>query len=112
MQEEKIPLWKKLGALGLLLVIVLAVVLWHGRFHADFIPLDRSSVGPNIVASILTWAFIVVCSVLLYPPWRRRAHAFIDKKLAPIHEHFQKQKDHNEWAAHQLARMHKEVTGK
>jgi hypothetical protein len=31
---------------------------------------------------------VAVGGSLLWPPTRRRIHAFVDKKLKPIHDHF------------------------
>jgi hypothetical protein len=72
---------------GVFIVAVLFVA-WRNRVPTDFWPLDRSPVGPNLVAAVVQWAIIAVVAVVLYPPWRRAAHKFIDRKLAPIHEHF------------------------
>lgn len=83
--DDERPAWQKWGALLLVLVFVAGVVLGRSRWGADFWPLDRSYVGPNIVASVLTWIVVVIVGVLLWPPTRRRLHAFADRKLATIH---------------------------
>src|SRR5208283_2709250 len=56
-----------------------------GRLKADFLPPDRSFVGPNLVAAIVQAAVVFTFAVLLWPPWRRRLHRFVDRKLAPLH---------------------------
>lgn len=85
------PLWNKLVAAATAIAFIAAIVIFRHRIGADFWPLDASRVGPNIVASILIWAAIFTASVLLYPPWRRRLHRFVDNKLLPVH---QKLNDH------------------
>ena len=47
-----------------------------GRFVSDFWPVDKSSVGPNLVASVVQYTAIAITLVLVYPPLRRRvSHA-------------------------------------
>lgn len=88
--EPETPLWTKLVATTVGILLIVAIIVFRHRIGADFWPLDSSRVGPNIVASILTWAAIFTATALLYPPWRRRLHRFIDKKfihhLQPVHE--------------------------
>jgi hypothetical protein len=79
------PSWNKLVALGVAVGLIVLLIVFHYRLKADFWPLDRSSIGPNLVASVLTWAAVFTASVLLYPPWRRRLHRFVDNKLLPVH---------------------------
>ena len=77
--------WQKWAALGVLAAVVACVIAFHDRLSADFVPFDASRIGPNIIASALTWAFLFTAAVLLWPPWRRRLHRFIDRKVAPLH---------------------------
>lgn len=74
-----------LGAL-VFLVLVAAAVVWRHRLAADFLPLDASRVGPNLVAAVVQGGVVFILAVLLYPPLRRTAHRFIDSKLNHIHE--------------------------
>lgn len=71
------------GLLALTLVIV-GIVLWHGRLSADFYPLDSSRVGPNLVASIVQWAIIALVAYLVYPPIRRKVDAELKKAHAKL----------------------------
>lgn len=84
--DKQIPLWQKLLVAGLLLVDAVWIALdWH-RFVADFWPIDRSFVGPNLVASVVQFDILVICGVLLWPPTRARIHAFADRKLGNLHD--------------------------
>ena len=74
--------WTALAVLG---AVICCVVLFRLRLGADFIPLDGSRVGPNLIASLIQGAVIFILAVLLWPPWRARLHRLIDSKLAPLH---------------------------
>lgn len=96
--ERPVRAWQWAVGAALLVGVALFLTLdWH-RFLADFIPPDASRVGPNMVASVLTWAFVLVVAVLVWPPARRRLHRFIDEKTAPLHEHLAAIRAHH--AAH------------
>jgi hypothetical protein len=84
--DKPIPRYQKVVAGGLIIAIILLLVFEWGRVRADFWPLDSSRVGPNLVASVVQWAIILVVVVLLWPPTRRRIHQFTDKKLRDLHE--------------------------
>lgn len=77
--------WRKLAALLVAAGVLACLIVFRGRLGADFWPPDSSRVGPNLIASALTWAALFTVAVLLYPPWRRRLHRFVDRKLAPLH---------------------------
>jgi len=110
--DEPMPLWKKIAAFSYVLAIVAEIVVFRSHLSADFIPFDTSHIAPNIVASIIIVEVVTPFGVLLWPPTRRRIHAFADKKLEPIHEHLQKIHAHNEWQARQTAKIHLHLTGK
>ncbi len=64
--------------LGLLLAVTAYAVVefilstwFHARVIHDFWPVDRSYIGPNIVATIVTYIFIALVLTLLYPPFRK-----------------------------------------
>jgi hypothetical protein len=103
--------WRKVAAGAVALLLLACAIAFRHRLGVDFWPLDASRVGPNLIASALTWAFLLVAAVLLYPPTRRRLHRFIDQKLAPIHSHLHAQREHNEWVARHVARIHEAQTG-
>lgn len=88
----------------------LIVATW-GRLGADFWPPDRSFVGPNLVASVIQATVIAIVAFLVWPPFRRRLHRLIDRKLSPLHDHLAKIHAHNEWHARLLARQHRQITG-
>jgi hypothetical protein len=83
--DDRTPTWKSVLACVYVCVCVLLVVVFAGRIGPDFWPLDRSFVGPNIVASVVTVLVATPVGVLLWPPTRRSIHAFVDRKIAPIH---------------------------
>ena len=82
---------KKWAGLLALVLVILSVVFWHGRFSADFWPLDASRVGPNLVASVIQWATIALVVYLAYPPIRKAIDAAVKKHTAELHEKL----DHN-----------------
>jgi hypothetical protein len=87
LEEKPIPLWQKIAAAVYVAVWAAIVIFWHARFAADAWPPDRSFVGPNLVASFVLVTLAGIVGVLIWPPTRRRMHRFVDKKLAPVHEH-------------------------
>lgn len=101
------PLWTKLAATGVAVCLIIAVVIFRHRIGADFWPLDSSRVGPNLVASILTWAAIFTASVLVYPPWRRRLHRLLDSKLAPLHGKLDRHHESMQELHRQMEQLHK-----
>lgn len=77
-------------ARGLIAVLVLALgtaaaVIFRHRLGADFWPLDRSAVGPNLVAAAVQGGLVLVLAALFYPPARRAAHRFVDGKVDRLH---------------------------
>lgn len=105
------PRWQKLLAVAYVMALAALVVVFRSRIGPDFWPLDASRVGPNIVAAVLTVLVMTPVGVLLWPPTRRRLHRFIDSKLAPIHEHLARQREHNAWMAAHLASLYEHHTG-
>lgn len=77
--------WNKLVAVGVAILFIAVLWIFRARLGTDFWPLDRSNIGANLVASTITWVIVFTASVLLYPPWRKRVHNFVDRKLSPIH---------------------------
>lgn len=86
MDESPTPRWQKLIALGLAVTTAVLLLVFRKRLGADFWPLDASRVGPNLIASLVQWALVFVAAILIWPPWRRRLHRFVDAKIAPLHE--------------------------
>ena len=76
---------KKWYGLGALVLVILAVVFFHGRLNADFWPLDSSRVGPNLVASVVQWALIALVAYLVYPPVRKWIDTEMKKGRAEMH---------------------------
>lgn len=87
MDDTPAPRWQKLTALAVAAALAAVIVLVWGRLGFDFWPLDRSPIGPNLVASVITWAAAIVVGVLIWPPTRRRLHRFMDRKLVLLHSH-------------------------
>ena len=84
--------WRVLLALAVLAGFALAIVVFRSRLGTDFWPIDRSPVGPNIVASVIVWGSVLILGVLVYPPIRRRleraTEQFADRKLEAVHQRF------------------------
>lgn len=116
MEDKPIPLWQKLTALGLFVLTVVLLVVFHGRLGGDFWPIDRSFVGPNLLASIIQAGVLFILAVLFYPPLRKRilrsCHRFADEKLAPIHQHLWEAKEHRRWEAIHTAEMYEKTMGR
>jgi type III secretory pathway component EscR len=100
---------RKILAAVVAVAVVVLVVLTRNRLGADFVPPDRSFVGPNLVASVLCWAIVLISAYLLWPPTRRRLHRFVDGKLEKTHAHLEELVAH---ARHQtrIAEDHYEAT--
>lgn len=104
------PSWKRVGALALALVVIAIVLLFHRRLAADFLPLDRSTIGPNLLASGIQWVVVFLVAVLLWPPTRRRIHRFVDRKADGIKDHLDVRHDElREWSEAEHARLHKKL---
>jgi pentose-5-phosphate-3-epimerase len=43
---------------------------WRHRIIEDFWPIDNSTLSPNLVATVIQYAIIIVTVVLAYPPAR------------------------------------------
>lgn len=57
-----------------LIVIVLAALTSHWfsqRLLSDFWPVDKSSVAPNILASIVIFDLVTLAASLFYPPFKK-----------------------------------------
>ena len=106
---------RRLLSLTVLVALVAIIVLSWSRLGGDFWPPDRSFVGPNLVASVITWAAILIGATLLYPPTRRLVERFFEHKFREVHEkieeHAAKQREHNLWAAHAIAEIHATTAG-
>lgn len=90
------------GVVGV--VLVGAVVVFHGRLTTDFIPLDRSTVGPNLVAAVIQAALVFLLAVLIWPPFRHAAERYIKSHTQPLHDkldelHAQRERHHAEQMA-------------
>lgn len=85
LDENGTPAWQKLSAIVAGLLLIAALVIWRNRLSTDFWPIDRSSVGPNLLASLIQAAVVLVVAALIWPPTRRRIHRYISGHLAPIH---------------------------
>jgi hypothetical protein len=82
--------------------------LWPWHVHAYQWPgpfgwVARATPG-NLVAGILQTIIYAAIAALIWPSARKAIHRFIDRKLAPFHEHFRKQAAHSKWMAVHLAR--------
>jgi len=79
--------WKALLALILLAGLIIFMVVDWTRFVSDFWPIDKSTVGPNLLASVVQYAIILIIVALLYPPIRDRVKRYIEHHVDSIKEH-------------------------
>jgi len=84
---DGIPPYQKRIALVALLLNVGLIVLFHSRLSADFWPPDSARIAPNIVASIVQAEVVLIVAALLWPPTRKKIHAFVDGKADSIKAH-------------------------
>lgn len=87
----KVKVWT---AVGLLIALVMIMVFWHARMAADFWPIDASRVGPNLVASVIQWALILIAASLLYPPIRRAIDKWVKNHLKSANQELHNKIDH------------------
>ena len=113
MSETKRPRLALLVLIGLLLA-GLGVLIWQwgwlrARLNIDFLPLDRSPIGPNLLASLI-WAVVVgLFLTLLYPPFRTWLRKGADEWMhGHLARHRARQEDTHE-SLHSSTREH--VTG-
>ena len=87
---------RRLGVAALVVILVLVALVifssWvRSRVIGDFFPVDRSYVGPNIVASIVQAIFVFAVMAVLYPPLRH----WIERELDHVHTKLDHLIDHN-----------------
>lgn len=87
MNDRPTARWQKLTALATLAFLVAATIIWRHRVAADFWPPDASRIGPNLIASLIQAAVVLVLVVLLWPPARRAIHRYIVSHTAALHDH-------------------------
>jgi hypothetical protein len=107
--DKPTPLWQKVIAGVLVVIVGLTLIFGWSRIGPDAWPPDRSFVGPNLVAAIVQWMIIFVVGVLVWPPTRRRMHRFVDHKIAPLHAkldaHEEMHKEHADKLDHLAERL-------
>jgi len=115
--ERPFPLWQKLAAGAYVLVAAGLLAGFHARLRADFWPLDASRVAPNILATVIQLLIATPIAVLLWPPFRRRLHAFMRAHTGPLRRelkqelralHGQRERHHAE-QMEALAKIHAAV---
>jgi hypothetical protein len=79
--------WKPAVAVVLVGGIVWFTVCYWDRFLSDFWPIDKATVSPNLLASVIQWAVILIIVSLLYPPWRRAIERFASRHVDSIKQH-------------------------
>ena len=85
--------WRKVLALVVLVGIICFLVFDWPRFLSDFWPLDRSFVGPNIVATFVQWAVALIILALIYPPTRRAIEKFFTSNYDDLKKHVSAEHD-------------------
>ena len=85
---------------SLLGVVVVATIasafVWRGfalRLKTDFLPLDRSAVGPNLVAAVVQYVILALALSLFYPPMRKAIGRFMTKHKNDLKAHFSKENE-------------------
>ena len=79
--------WKPWAAVVLLAALVYFVAFHTHRFLHDFWPLDGSAIAPNIVASVVQYAVLLILAALLYPPVRRAVDRYVRRHVDEIKDH-------------------------
>ncbi len=104
------------ACVALILLVVVAAIASHWfalRLQSDFWPLDKSTVAPNILASIIQAVLVVAGMAIFYPPLRKaldraaakhkneiKAHisaelGAVHAKIDRIHQHLNISEDHD-----------------
>ena len=81
-------------AAAMVVALVLLGIFWHARLTADFWPPDRSAVGPNLVASVIQWALVLIVASLVYPPLRKAIDRWATAKFHSAHDALHSKLDH------------------
>jgi TRAP-type uncharacterized transport system fused permease subunit len=79
--------WKPTLAVIAVIAILYYMIFHWSRFVADFYPFDASRISPNLVASVVQYAVLLVAAYLLYPPFKRAVDAFATKHVDSIKNH-------------------------
>lgn len=108
--------WRRYGALLVFIAGSAIVYVFRARIGSDFWPPDRSFVGPNLLATVIQDAGLLVILVLVYPPLGRAVHRFIDRKtegihakLDALHERHNEHDQHLEKLGRSLADLHEKL---
>jgi hypothetical protein len=91
---------------------MLAGAFFTHWFQYFYVPGHGPWYGGAVWGNLFVVPIAVLLGSLLWPPTRRRLHRFVDRKLAPMHEHIKRAEQHNEWMARHLAVQHKKITGR
>lgn len=102
------------------LLVVLGLALtdhwFNQRLLSDFYPVDKSSVAPNILASIIIFDVVTLAAALFYPPFKHALDRGLTKHVVgPIHkkldaqhlEHLDQAERHHAEKLAQAERHHK-----
>lgn len=79
--------WKTYLGLAFLAALIYFMVFHWSRFLSDFWPIDKSTVGPNLFASLIQYALILITIALLYPPLRKAAERWAERHVQSIKDH-------------------------
>lgn len=85
--------WKLIGAVVAVLATGYFVIFHWDRFLQDFWPVDASRVAPNIVASLVQYAILLVAAYLLYPPFRRAVDRWLRGHTSSLKKHISDEHD-------------------
>jgi uncharacterized membrane-anchored protein YitT (DUF2179 family) len=92
--EEIEQKYGHLLVVGMSVLLLVATVLsafishWFAlRLQSDFWPVDKSTVGPNILASAIQAIIVVTVMALCYPPFRKALDKAATKHKNEIKQH-------------------------
>lgn len=85
--------WKPILAIVAVAALIYYMAFHWGRFLLDFWPIDSSRVGPNLLASVVQYAIILITVALLYPPARRAIEKYLKRHVNEIKHHVSAEHD-------------------
>jgi hypothetical protein len=80
--------------LSLLLIVLICALASHWfnqRLLSDFWPVDKATVAPNILASVIIFDVVTLCAALFYPPFKHALDRGLSKHTAVITSHISKE---------------------
>jgi hypothetical protein len=76
--------------LALLLVVIILGISSHWfalRLQSDFWPVDKASVSPNILASVIIFDIVTLTAALFYPPFKKALDRGLSRHTVKMTSH-------------------------